>query len=96
MFSPRHRAAFDQSVRDQTNASHVRTYSAAIWSSSDDVVLEFQIRVEDGGVYLRLAVELVTHPLPVSCWLRHFGYMHMSWCDLHIEGRIRMHVKGDA
>jgi len=49
----------------------VRTYCAAIWSSGYDVVLQFQIGVEDRGVQLRLAVESVSHAFPIRCGLRH-------------------------
>ena len=45
----------------------VPTYSTTVWSSSDDVVLKLEIRVEDGGVELRLAVEAVADALPVGC-----------------------------
>lgn len=50
-----------------TKLAAVPTYSAAIGSSGDDVVLEFEVRIEDGGIQLRFAIELVTHSLPVGC-----------------------------
>jgi len=49
----------------------VPTYSTTVWSTSDDVVLELEIRVEDGGVDLDSAVEAIANTLPVSGRLRH-------------------------
>ena len=47
----------------------VHTYSAAIGSPRDYVVLELEVRVEDGGVELCFAVEAVADTLPVRGWL---------------------------
>ena len=44
----------------------MRTYSTAIRSAGDEVVLELEVRVEDGGVELGFAVEAVADSLPVS------------------------------
>jgi len=52
----------------------VPTYSTTVGSASDDVVLKFEVRVEDGGVELRLAVEAVADALPVGCGFGHGDY----------------------
>jgi hypothetical protein len=49
----------------------VPTYSTTVRSSSDDIVLDFQVWVEDGCVELCFAVEAVTDALPVGGWLGH-------------------------
>ena len=45
----------------------VPTYSSTVWGSTDDIVLELKIRIEDRGVELCFAVELVTDFFPVGC-----------------------------
>lgn len=57
----------------------VPTYSATIWCSSDDIVLELKIRVEDRGVELILAVEAVAYSFPIRSWLRH-GIRSVQCC----------------
>lgn len=52
------------------------TYSAAVWSSGNDIIVQVQILVEDGSVQLSLAIKLITNPLPPGgrvCSL-HFYY----------------------
>jgi len=43
----------------------VPTYSAAIGSPSDLVIVELEVVVEDGGVELDSAVEAVAYALPI-------------------------------
>lgn len=50
------------------------TYSTAVWSSSYGIVLELQVRVEDGCVEGDFAVEATAELLPVGS---RFGH-----CDL--------------
>jgi hypothetical protein len=76
----------------------VRTYSAAIRSPGDDVVLKFKVRVEDGGVELRLAVELVADALPIGRWFRHrVRYSSLSWGGHHLgmDAEVVAEVKMD-
>ena len=47
------------------------TYSTTVGSSSDDIVLDLQVRVEDRCVELGLAVEAVADALPIGGWLGH-------------------------
>jgi hypothetical protein len=47
------------------------TYSTAVWSSSYGIVLELQVRVEDGCVEGNFAIEATAELLPVSCRFRH-------------------------
>jgi len=49
----------------------VPTYSTTVGSSSDDIVLDLQVRVEDRCVELGLAVEAVADALPIGGWLGH-------------------------
>lgn len=49
----------------------VRTYSTTIGSSRDDVILEFEVRVEDGGVELGFAIEAVADSGPIGCCFGH-------------------------
>ena len=44
----------------------VRTYSTTVRSASDNVILEFKIRIEDRCVELCFAVETIADSLPVS------------------------------
>lgn len=48
------------------------TYSTTVRSSSDDIVLDLQVRVEDRCVELGLAIEAVADALPVGGWLGHY------------------------
>ena len=48
------------------------TYSTTVRSSSDDIVLDLQVPVEDRCVELGFAVEAVADALPVGGWLRHY------------------------
>lgn len=47
------------------------TYSTTVRSSSDDIVLDLQVRVEDRCVELGLAVEAVADTLPIGGRLGH-------------------------
>lgn len=47
------------------------TYSTTVRSSSDDIVLNLEVRVEDRCVELRFAVEPVADALPIGGWLGH-------------------------
>lgn len=49
----------------------VPTYSAAVWSSTDDVVLKLKVGVEYIGVELNSAVELIADSLPINSGGRH-------------------------
>ena len=61
-------------------AKEVPTYSAAVWSSTDDVVIKLKIRIEDVGVELYLAVELVADLLPVGHGFGHcLQLLASSW-----------------
>ena len=42
------------------------TYCAAVRSSTDDVVIKLEVRIEDVGVELYFTVELVADFLPVG------------------------------
>lgn len=55
----------------------VPTYSTTVRSSSDDIVLDLEVRVEDGCVELGLAVEAVADALPIGGWLGHGHYSSM-------------------
>lgn len=54
-------------------ARPVPTYSAAVWSPSYSIVLELQVRVEDGSVERNFAVEAAAELLPVRCRFGHCG-----------------------
>lgn len=61
----------------------VPTYSTTVGSSSDDIVLDLQVRVEDRCVELGLAVEAVADALPIGGWL---GHCRESSMHAHITG----------
>lgn len=61
----------------------VPTYSTTVGSSSDDIVLDLQVRVEDRCVELGLTVEAVTDALPIGGWL---GHCRDSSMHAHITG----------
>ena len=60
----------------------MRTYSTTVWSSCDDVILKFEVWIEDGGVEVDSAVEAVADTLPVGRCFRHrdqsFSFMNTS------------------
>ena len=62
----------EPSVHVNRKVEEVHTYSTAVWSSSDDVVLKLEIRVEDVGVELDFTVELVANFPPVGYGCGHF------------------------
>ncbi len=64
------------SVHINRKAEEVHTYSTAVWSSSDDVVLKLEIRVEYIGVELDFTVELIANLPPVG-----YGCGHI-WMSL--------------
>lgn len=57
-----------------------RTYSTTIRSSGDDVVLEFEVWVEDGGVELGFAVEAVADFGPVGYCFGHVRILGRGSC----------------
>jgi hypothetical protein len=60
----------------------VPTYSTTVRSSSDDIVLDLQVRVEDRCVELCLAVKAVADALPIGGGLGHcresIGHTHVT------------------
>lgn len=71
------------SAGDFIVANGVRTYSAAIWSSSDDVVLEFKVWIKDRRIQLCLAIETVANAPPIICRLSHFDQSPPSCSQYH-------------
>lgn len=67
------------------------TYSTTVRSSSDDIVLDLQVRVEDRCVELGLAVEAVADALPIGGWLGHCRdssmHAHVTMGDCYEEGK---------
>lgn len=57
----------------------VLTYSTAIRSASDSVVLKLELVVEDIGVELSLAVEALTDALPARGRFRHGVCCRRAW-----------------
>ena len=63
----------------EPKARQDRTYSAAVRSPYNVVVLKLEILVENGRVELDFAVELVAELLPVRRGLRHVMRRGVSW-----------------
>ena len=59
------------------------TYSTTVRSSSDDIVLDLQVRVEDRCVELGFAVEAVADALPIGGGL---GHCRDSSMHAHVTG----------
>ncbi len=64
----------------------VPTYSAAVWSSTDDVVIKIEIGVENVSVELYLAVELVADFLPIGYGFGHCLQSLASYWS-HVRGK---------
>jgi hypothetical protein len=55
----------------KTRHGRIPTYCAAVWGAHHAVLVELEVRIEDGRVELHFAIKLVAHLLPVGGWLRH-------------------------